>query len=377
MDIVNAFDFQLSTRISFGVGATRSAGKELASHGIKKSLVVTDAGIMGTGILQPIEKSLADAHVRYEVFSNVASNPTAENIQEGARLMDAGRFEAILAIGGGSPLDTAKGIVAAVALGGNILNHEGWVEIPGSPPPIIAIPTTAGTGSEVSLWAVISDVKTHRKIAIGNAKIAPILAILDPEMTYSLPKHLTAYTGLDALTHAIEAYTSKLANPLSDGLAFAAIQHVGSSLIKAYQSPRDQTARGNMLVASTMAAMAFNMADLGAVHSIAEAIGGLYNLHHGLACGAALPEVIAYNASSAPEKFSGIAIALGRQDGNACAAIAQLTSRMDVPPLNKTGIRKEDVAWLAKAAADNIATPNNARAIGEVDFLQIFTKASS
>jgi alcohol dehydrogenase class IV len=377
MDIVNAFDFHLSTRISFGIGAARSAGKELASNGVKMALIVTDAGILGADILHPIEKSLDDAHIRYKVFSDVASNPTAENIHKGAALMASGGYEAILAIGGGSSLDTAKGIVASVALGGNILDHEGWVEIPGSPPPILAIPTTAGTGSEVSLWAVVSDVKTHRKIAIGSTKIAPILAILDPEMTYSLPKHLTAYTGLDALTHAIEAYTSKLANPLSDGLAFAAIKHIGSSLIRAYQSPRDKTARSNMLVASAMAAMAFNMADLGAAHSIAEAIGGLYNLHHGLACGASLPDVIAYNTVAAPEKFADIALALGRQDGDAYAAITHLTSSMEIPMLNQTGIRKEDVAWLAKSAAENIATPNNPRSISEDDFLQIFTRAAS
>ncbi len=377
MDSVNAFDFSLSTRISFGVGAAQAAGKELAKIGIKKTLIVTDPGILGTGIIQSIEKSLEEAHVRSQVFSNVASNPTAENIHEGAALMASGKFEAILAIGGGSPLDTAKGIAAAGVLGGNILDHEGWLEIAGNPPPIVAIPTTAGTGSEISLWAVISDVKTHRKIAIGSPKIAPRLAILDAEMTYSLPKHLTAYTGLDALTHAIEAYTSKLANPLSDGLAYAAIKHIGASLVKAYNLPKDQTARSNMLVASAMAAMAFNMADLGAVHSIAEAIGGLYNVHHGLACGSALPEVVAYNKQAAPEKFADIGRALGRPDGDAYAAISALNQTMNVPPLNKLGVKKEDVAWLAKSAIENIATPNNPRPISEEDFLAIFKKIAA
>ncbi len=373
MSSVTGFDFSLATRILFGLGEVKNVGIELSKLGANRVLIISDEGVIKAGIIQPILSSIKELSLPTSIFSDVKSNPISDNVDQAASLIKSDACNVIVAVGGGSSLDTAKAASIVATNGGKTNDYDGWVEPKTDPLPIIAIPTTAGTGSEVSNWAVISDPKSHRKSAIGGFKMAPRLAILDPELTFSLPSSLTAYTGLDALTHAIEAYTSRLANPLSDGLALSAISMIGNSLLSAYQSPRDEKARSNMLVASSMAAIAFNMADLGAVHSVGEAIGGEYNLHHGLACGSALPAVVAFNMPAAPQKYADVAHALGRQDGDAYTAVKQITKVLNIPSLKEIGIIQEDIPRLAKAAFDNIATPNNARTVSVEDFSNLLS----
>lgn len=338
---------------------------------MRQVLIVTDPGIIHAGIVQLAIDSLNSSGISHITFQDVASNPTAENSEQAGLIARMEQCDAIVAIGGGSAIDAAKGAAIIAVCDGLISEYEGWKNIPKQPLPIIAIPTTAGTGSEVSYWAVISNSAEHRKMLIGSPKIAPCIAWLDPTLTYSLPPNLTAYTGIDALTHAIEAYTSTASNPISDALALAAIEKIGQFLLKAVESPKDEEARSNMLLASTMAAAAFNSADLGAVHCISEALGGLYDIHHGLANAVVLLAVMAYNAPAVPEKYMNIAFALGAKDGDAVHAVSNLLQPMNVPRLRELGIRQEDLPTIASLAAQNISVPSNPREIHEENFLDL------
>jgi alcohol dehydrogenase len=367
------FNFSLATRICFGLESINNLGKELKDLAMSKVLIVTDAGIVRAGIVQLAINSLNSSGISHTTFQDVASNPTTENSEQAGLVARMEQCDAIIAIGGGSAIDAAKGAAIIAICNGRISDYEGWENIPKQPLPIIAIPTTAGTGSEVSYWAVISNSAEHRKMLIGSPKIAPSFALLDPTLTYSLPPNLTAYTGIDALTHAIEAYTSTASNPISDALALSAIERIGKSLLKAVESPTDEEARSNMLIASTMAAAAFNSADLGAVHCISEALGGLYDVHHGLANAVVLLAVMEYNAPAVTEKYSNIAFALGAKDGDAVRAVSNLIQPLNIPRLRELGVRQEDLPGIASLAAQNISVPSNPREINEENFLKLLT----
>lgn len=371
MTAIMDFNFSLATRIRFGLYSIQHLGNELLQLGVKKILIVSDPGVVRAGLVQYAIDSIKAAGIAYTIYQEVASNPSDENAELAGQLARQQGCEAIVAIGGGSAMDAAKGAAIIATHGGHIQDYEGWETIPRNLIPMIAIPTTAGTGSEVSYWAVITSTNEHRKMLIGSPKIAPSLALLDPVLTYSLPPDLTAYTGIDALTHAIEAYTSTASNPISDALAIAAIQKIGASLLRAINNPRDEEARSNMLLASTMAAVAFNSADLGAVHCISEALGGMYDIHHGLANAIVLMAVMEYNAPVVSDKYAEIAFALGRKDGDAVNAVAQLIQPLNIPRLHEVGVRREDLPHLARLAAQNISVPSNPRPINEEGFLKL------
>jgi alcohol dehydrogenase len=375
MVVFAEFNFSLETRIHFGMGATNKTGGEAAAIGAHKVLVVTDSGVAEAGLLEPVLSSLQSAGITSIVFADVSSNPAAASVENAAAVARDESCDTVVAVGGGSSIDTAKGAAVVAALGGKVSDYEGWEKISGQPLPVIAIPTTAGTGSEVSYWAVISNVADHRKMLVGSPKIAPVVALVDPAMTYTLPPSLTAYTGMDALTHAVEAFTSTLSNPISDVLALAAIERIGASLRRAVETPIDEVARSNMMLASTMAAMAFNSADLGAVHCMSEALGGMYDIHHGLANAILLPHVIAFNEPAAPHKFGRIAVALGTKKGGAAEAVRRLSERLHFPSLRQVGINEVDLPRLAELSGQNISVSSNARLITKEDFLRLFKEA--
>ncbi len=367
------FQFSLTTRIRFGINCIKSLGKELREQNIQKILIITDPGIVRAGIIQIAIDSISSNGIHHILYQEVSPNPTSENAETAGQIARKEHCEAIVALGGGSAIDAAKGAAIIATSNGRISEYEGWDVIQTRPLPIIAIPTTAGTGSEVSYWAVITSPMEHRKMLIGSQKIAPRLALLDPTLTYSLPPDLTAYTGIDALTHAIEAYTSTMSNPISDIFALAAIERIGRFLLKAIESPCDEMARSNMLLASTMAAASFNSADLGAVHCISEALGGMYDIHHGLANAIALVAVMEYNAPAVPDKFQQIASALGAMDGDAVEAVTHLMKPIKIPKLREIGVRQEDLPSIARLAGQNISVPSNPRVIQEEDFLQLLS----
>jgi len=373
---VAEFRFAMPTRILFGVGRVRQVGKECAALGAQRALVVTDEGIAGAGLLGPIKESLERADIGVSTYEKVQSNPTTTNSDEAAAIAKEDGCDVVVAVGGGSSIDAAKGAAVVAVLGGECADYLGGAELPPCEPlPIVAIPTTAGTGSEVTRWAVINIEEEEHKSWIGSTRILPAVALLDPEMTYTLPPGLTAYTGLDALTHAVGAYTSTYHNPIADALAMAAVHLVGKSLIQAVEHPRDEEARGDMLVASTMAGAAFESAKLVATHCLSEALGGPYHLHHGLLNGILLPYVMEYNQPVVAERQAEIGRALGHEKEDGVEAVRHLVEVLDLPKLGDLGVREFDLPRVAGMAARNCSDGRNPRPLSEDDLLGLLRAA--
>lgn len=304
------FGFEMPTRLLFGAGAVGNLGFEFSIHEWGSALIITDEGVAKAGLIAPVEAQLQDQGVRYEVYTGVVPNPTISSIESAMPM--ARDKEVIIAVGGGSVIDTAKLVNAIRTFGGSVHDYEGTDTVPGVCQPLVAIPTTAGTGSEVTFIAMFTDTERHQKMPVLSRFLAPHLAIVDPEMSRRLPSSATAQTGLDALTHAIEAIVDLQANPFSDMLAFEAIRLIFENLPRAVANgEHDLSARASMAFASTLAGAAFNNSMVGLAHAIAHALGGLYDLPHGLCCALALPVVMHYNLPHRHDRFERIAQTLG------------------------------------------------------------------
>ena len=378
------FSFQLPTRIEFGNGVSATVGEEAKGLGGSRALVVTDPGVVSAGLLDPVLASLKTARIVTAVFDEVAPNPREASVARGAELAIAEQCDVLVALGGGSPMDTAKAIGVIQQEGGQIADYEGLGRVGKPITPLIAIPTTAGTGSEVTFWSVITDRARSFKMSIGSPLIAARVALVDPEVTVGLPAALTAATGMDALAHAVEAYTATLSEPITDSLALTAIRLVARSLRQAYANGGNLGARYEMMLASLLATVASGNADVGGAHCMGEAIGGLYDIPHGVACAIYLPEVVDFNCIALPEKFGAIAQALGEDtaglslaDAAKCAApaIRKLSNDVHIPTAAEVGVRPEDYPKLAKAASVNVSVESNCRIASEQDFVQMFEAA--
>ncbi|WP_083392193.1 iron-containing alcohol dehydrogenase [Bacillus sp. MUM 13] len=306
------FTYFMPTRVECGNGISGKTGELIKDLGVSSVLIVTDKGVRAAGLLQGIEKSLSSANLYFEIYDEVEPNPSVETIQRGTVYLRQKKIEAVLAVGGGSSIDTAKGIAAMATNPGHILDYEGVGKISNSPLTIIAIPTTAGTGSEATNSTVVTNKEASFKLGVLSSLLFPNLAILDPALTLRLPQEITAATGMDALTHAIESYTSKSANPVSKAFAMQAIKMIGENLTRSYFVGTDLESRENMLVASLLAGVAFSQSRLGNVHAISHTFGGVFNIPHGIANAALLPFVMKFNLPACAEQYREIAIALGR-----------------------------------------------------------------
>jgi alcohol dehydrogenase len=382
---MKGFSYQLGTRIELADGSSNGVGKEVRALG-HKALVVTDRGVEAAGIVGPILESLASAGVDSAVYDDIAPNPRAESASAAARLAKNAACDVLVGVGGGSPIDTAKAAAILVAHGGVVQDYEGLGTVPGPVPPLVAIPTTAGTGTEVTCWAVITDTERHFKMSVGSPHIAPTVALVDPELTWGLPPHITASTGMDALSHAIEAYTATLCQPVSDSFALRSIELVATNLRQAYANGANREARYDMAVASMLGGLALGGSDIAAVHCMGEAIGGLYDVAHGVAMAIYLPVVVDYSCIAAPEKYARIAQALGEDVAGlssleaarrAGPALRQLAADVGIPTQAEAGVCAEDFVQLAKAAAANVSVGSNSRAVAEADFLKMFQGAQS
>ncbi|MDW8107253.1 MAG: iron-containing alcohol dehydrogenase [Armatimonadota bacterium] len=304
------FGFEMPTRLLFGQGAVENLGFEFSLNGWSSALIITDEGVHRAGLTQPVEAQLQTQGVRYEIYTGVVPNPTIESIEAAVPL--AREVDVIIAVGGGSVMDSAKLVNAMRTHGGRVRDYEGAETVPAPCKPLIAIPTTAGTGSEVTFIAMFTDTAKHQKLPVVSRYLAPHLAIVDPEMTRNLPPAPTAQTGMDALTHAIEAIVGVQANPFSDMLAFEAIRLITRYLPRAVENgTEDMEARGAMAFAATIAGAAFNNSMVGIAHAMAHAIGGLYDLPHGLCCALALPVAMHFNLEARRERFEQIAAVMG------------------------------------------------------------------
>lgn len=313
MDLSALIEFKSPARIVFGVNAVEKLCEEIALLGAKRALLVTDPGVRKAGLIDRIEKNLKEASIGYEIFDRVEANPRIQTVHEGAAIYREQKCDLIIGIGGGSPLDAAKAIGVKATHEGSVADYtrRGGKPVQDILPPLIAIPTTSGTGSEVTWFSVLTDPEEKSKIVIATPLIAADIALVDPGMTRTMPPEVTAFTGMDALTHAVEAYVSIKATPFSDTLALTAIELIGANLREAVGNGDNLKARSNMMLGSTIAGMAFANSSVGLVHAVAHALGGQFDIAHGIANAIMLPLVMEYSLIAAPGKYADIACALG------------------------------------------------------------------
>jgi alcohol dehydrogenase class IV len=316
--------------MAVGGGALAELPGILARFGLTKPLIVTDPFIASSGHLQRATDQLESARIPWRVFSDTVADPTTAVIDAGVSYLAAGDFDSLVAIGGGSSIDTAKGISVLFANGGKMREYKVPAEIPKAGLPIVAIPTTAGTGSEVTRFTVITDTETDEKMLIAGLACCPLAAIVDYELTLTMPLRLTADTGLDSLTHAIEAYVSRRANPFTDGLAKNAMGLIARHIRTACAEPDNRPAREAMMLGATTAGMAFSNASVCLVHGMSRPIGAFFHVPHGLSNAMLLPEITAFSASAALERYAYCAQAMGiAEEGEGSqAAVARLLDEL-------------------------------------------------
>lgn len=370
-----------------GAGARVEIATEVNKRGFKKALFVTDNDLIKFGVAGEIEKVLHASDISYEIFSKLKANPTIENVQDGVAAFKAANADFIIALGGGSAIDTAKGIGIVIANPefSDVVSLEGVADTKNKSIPIIALPTTAGTAAEVTINYVITDEKSKRKMVCVDPNDIPVVAIVDPELMYSMPKGLTAATGMDALTHAIEGYITLGAWEMSDMFEIKAMELIAKHLKNAVDEPTNQIAREGMALAQYIAGMGFSNVGLGIVHSMAHPLGAFYDTPHGVANALLLPYVMEYNANSgAAAKYKHIAKAFG-VDGTdnmsieegveaAINAVKSLSLSINIPQkLHEIGVKREDLNKLAIAAYNDVCTGGNPRptSIEEIEQLYI------
>lgn len=369
----------------FGPGVVNEVGTRLADLGAKKTLLVTDEVLNNLGFAEKIAKIIREAGVEVTIYPKAEPNPTVKNVEDGLAAFKAEKCDSIVTLGGGSSHDAGKGIGLVAANGGKIHDYEG-VDMSKNPMvPLIAINTTAGTGSEVTKFTIITDTERKVKMAIIDKHVTPSISINDPELMVGMPPGLTAATGLDALTHAVEAYVSTAATPITDALALQAIKIIPKYLPKAVANGQDLDAREQMGYAQLLAGMAFNNASLGYVHAIAHQFGGFYNLPHGVCNAILLPYVCKFNLISREERFSDIAVALGENvEGlsireaaeKGIARIEQISKDLNIPSgFAELGAKEEDIETLAKNAMKDVCAATNPRKPKLEEVMQIIKDA--
>jgi len=316
--------------MAIGGGALAELPGLLARLGLARPLVVTDPYIAGCGILDQATALLDGAGVAWSVFSDTVPDPTTEVIETGTAHLQAGDFDSLVAIGGGSSIDTAKGMSVLFANGGHLRDYKVPNEIPRVGPPVVAIPTTAGTGSEVTRFTVVTDTETDEKMLIAGLACCPTAAIVDFELTMTMPLRLTADTGIDSLTHAIEAYVSRRASPFTDGLAKDAMGLIARNIRTACADPQNRAAREAMMLGATKAGMAFSNASVALVHGMSRPIGAFFHVPHGLSNAMLLPEITGFSAPAALERYADCSRAMGvAEEGEGSqAAVARLLDEL-------------------------------------------------
>ncbi|QYK02337.1 L-threonine dehydrogenase [Shewanella psychrotolerans] len=368
-----------------GQNAVDDAIGDIKTLGFQRALIVTDKPLVEIGLVGQIVEKLGAAGITSTVFDGVQPNPTVGNVEAGLELLKANDCDFVISLGGGSPHDCAKGIALVATNGGSIKDYEG-LDMSAKPQlPLVAINTTAGTASEMTRFCIITDEARHIKMAIVDKHTTPLLSVNDPELMLLKPAGLTAATGMDALTHAVEAYVSIAANPITDACAIKAIELIQGNLVEAVDNGQNIEAREQMAYAQFLAGMAFNNASLGYVHAMAHQLGGFYDLPHGVCNALLLPHVQAYNAQVAAPRLKDIAKAMGvdvadmsdEQGAQAAIdAIKALSVAVKIPEnLTKLGVKAEDIPTLADNALKDACGVTNPKQATHEEICQIFTNA--
>ena len=368
-----------------GIGCLDEAMDAIGKYGFAKALIVTDSGLAKAGVASMIAQKLALQDIDSVIFDGAKPNPSIANVQAGLALLQGSGCDFVVSLGGGSPHDCAKGIALCATNGGQIGDYEGVDQSPKPQLPLIAINTTAGTASEMTRFCIITDEARHVKMAIVDRNVTPLLSVNDPALMVAMPKSLTAATGMDALTHAIEAYVSTAANPITDACALKAIELISLNLRVAVRDGSDLLARENMAYAQFLAGMAFNNASLGFVHAMAHQLGGFYDLPHGVCNAVLLPHVQSFNAKVCAERLTVVAQALGvdiqgcsPEEGAeaAIAAIRTLAADVEIPAgLRDLGAKLQDIPILAANALKDACGLTNPRAADQRQIEEIFRNA--
>ena len=348
-----------------GAGALEEAVKQMAGLGFKKALIVTDVPLVKLGFAKRLADLLAAQNIASAVFDAVKPNPTVGNVNAGLQALNALGADCVVSLGGGSPHDCAKGIALLASNGGKIEDYEGLDKSAKPQLPLIAVNTTAGTASEMTRFTIITDETRHVKMAIVDKHVTPILSVNDPELMEDMPASLTAATGMDALTHAVEAYVSTAHNPITDACALQAIALIARHLPTAVSTPKDKTAREQMAYAQFLAGMAFNNASLGYVHAMAHQLGGFYDLPHGVCNALLLPHVEAFNVRAAADRLAEVGRVLSANNSQLAGlgpieAIQALAAKVGIPPnLRSLGVKEEDFPTLAENAMKDVCGLTN------------------
>lgn len=379
--------FVLNEVSYFGPGAREVLPQEIKRLGLHKALVVTDKDLIKFGVAAKVLEVLDKASIPYEIFSDVKPNPTVANVNAGVKAFAESGADFIIAIGGGSSIDTSKaiGIITNNPEFADVVSLEGVTPTHSKSVPVIALPTTAGTAAEVTINYVITDEKNQKKMVCVDPNDIPAIAIVDAELMYTLPHSLTASTGLDALTHAIEGLITKGAWEMSDMFEVKAIEMINRYLETAVNNPSDADARNGMAVAQYIAGMAFSNVGLGLVHGMAHPLGAIFDIPHGVANALLLPLVMEYNAPAALPKYAVIAKAMdvytpGMTDREAAdaavKAVKDLAVRVGIPQhLSELGVKESDLERLADAAMADVCTPGNPRDCTREEVLELYRKA--
>jgi len=376
-------NFKNPTEIIYGIGAINELKSIIENQNFKRIMIITDQGIVRAGLINQINERIKDS--KSIIFDNVEPNPSVQTCEAAYKQASEFGAEVVIAVGGGSSIDVAKAVCLLATNEGRIVDYEGIDTFVNPILPLIAIPTTAGTASEVTIFTVITDLEREYKLTVGGYKLAPRWAILDPNMTITVPKHITASTGIDALVHAIESFTSTKSFPISAGLAREAIRLISSNLRQATFNGDNVEARDNMLMGSLLAGLAFNNTRLGACHAMSHPISAMFQVPHGIANSILIPHVMEFNALANPDKFAIIAEDMGeslvglttlQKAWKAVDAIRTLTKDLGIPQkLSEFNVHED---MIEKMAADAMKSGNiqvNPRKTTIDDLISLYNKS--
>ena len=382
---MSAFRFYMPALNHMGPGSLDEAISDIRNLGLNKALVVTDKVLVDIGLVAQVTKKLSAAGLTCEIFDTTRPNPTVTNVEEGLKQLKSTGCDCVLSLGGGSPHDCAKGIALVASNGGKIEDYEGVDQSAKPQLPLVCINTTAGTASEITRFCIITDEKRHIKMAIVDKNTTPAMSVNDPGLMQGMPTGLTAATGMDALTHAIEAYVSTAATPVTDACALQAVELIGTWLRTAVFDGDNMEARNQMSYGQLLAGMAFNSASLGYVHAMAHQLGGFYDLPHGVCNAILLPHVQGFNARVCPEKLARVAAAMGvdisgisDREGSirALEEIQMLSEDVGIPAgLSDLGVKQDDFPILAENALKDACGFTNPIQADKDEIIGIFAEA--
>ncbi|NPV89322.1 MAG: iron-containing alcohol dehydrogenase [Firmicutes bacterium] len=380
--MINSFDFLLPTKIRYGTGIIQVLGEELKLLNAKNVMVITDKVLAKTEMAERLAGLIQKEGIRFIMYDGIEANPKDYNVEACAEKAREESIDTLVAFGGGSPIDAAKAVAVLARQGGKVRSYQGKGKIKDDCLPLLTIPTTAGTGSEVTFSSVITDTEERFKFTIKSTAIAAKTAIIDPELTLTVPPLITAATGIDALTHAIEGYTANCTEPIAEAVGLYAVEYIAKNIVEAVRNGSNLEARDKMMMGSLLAGLSFSHADVASVHCMAEALGSIYDAPHGMCNAILLPYVMEYSLPAAEHKYARIARAMGIDETNDSKAavkgielIRQLSQEIGLPGIKSLNVSPDDFELLAEMSVKNGSNDSNPRAITRDGYVMLFNQA--